>query len=152
MRNLLQFYVFDEHTDYEKECIKIGMKPISWRGGSVKSFLYREYEYIVLNRSDCYSGWEYTIMKLPQLNYAQLYSLAVHTNIYDERVGAIGTILKLHEDEFINFLRKIHNKDIMADKQIRKLSKLILTEIKQRSDFVNEMYELLKLCYEVYNK
>lgn len=149
MKNLLQFYVFDEHTDYERECIKLGMKPSSKVDGLIKSFTYREYEYIVLKRSDCYSGWEHTIMKLPQMDFNQLYKLAVSTNTYDERVGAVGTILKCHKDEFTNLLIKTFNKEISKSKQIKKISKLILTEIKERSDYVSEMKDLLKLCYDI---
>lgn len=152
MKKLLQFYIFDEHTDYEKECIKLGMKPIAKSGGLVKAYSYGECEYVVLGRSECYSGWEHTIMKLPQLTYNQLYNLAINANIYDERVGAVGIMLKFHEDEFIDYLEKVINKTIPFDKQIKKLAKLISTEIKQRSDYVSGMEIILKLCHEIYNE
>lgn len=149
MKNLFQFYVFDEHTDYERECIKLGMKPSSKLDRLIKTFTYMGYEYIVLNRSDCYSGWEYTVMKLPQMNFDQLYKLEISTKIYDEKVGALGMILKYYDVEFTHLIKKAYENEIPNRKQIKKISELILTQIKERSDYVDEMKDLLKLCYEI---
>lgn len=38
-RKVLQFYTFDEHTDYKEECIKIGMNPIPLKGENPKLFI-----------------------------------------------------------------------------------------------------------------
>lgn len=100
---------------------------------------------------ECYSSWEYTIMKLQQMNFVQLLNLALNTKKYDERVGELGIILRHHEFEFTNFLTDVYSGNIPADKAKKKLTKLIYSEIKQRSDFVRGMKTILNLCSFIYN-
>ena len=144
-----QFYVFDEHTDYEKPCIKLGMKPYAMKGDIPISFLRGEEEYVVLGHRECYSGWEHTIMKLPKMNFTELYELALHTKIYDERVGALGIILKFHQSDFVDSFTKVVEGITPVDSSIKKIAKLITREIRERSEYVDEMKTLLKLCDKV---
>ena len=135
------FYVFEEHTDFVKECIKLGMKPI--KGDQfVELFDFNGVLYKTLSVNECYSGWEINVMALPYMNYSQLINVLENTKIYSEIVGCIGILLKEHLDEFMKYLSESSNRD----KRIRKIKKIIVKEISDRSSRVAEMYDLIKLC------
>lgn len=68
------FYVFDEHTDFVKECVKIGMKPLNG-GPYVEKFDFNGLIYQALSVNECYSGSEVTVMALPRMNYYQLFCI-----------------------------------------------------------------------------
>ena len=135
------FFVFDEHTDYVKECIKIGMKPI--KGHTyVEEFVYSGTKYKTLSMNDCYSGWTITIMALPKPTYIELIRIVLKSNCYDEFVGGLGILLKEYPQEFKRFLEKSSNKN----KRIRKIKKTILNEISIRIPQVLVMSDLLLIC------
>ena len=135
------FYVFDEHTDYIKACEKIGMKAIGDKP-DVKHFLFGETEYEVLFCHDCFSGWQITVMELPELSFAELLQLVMSSRCYDEIVGGIGMILKKHSDEFVRFL----STETSNNKKVGKIKKIIKKEISERNPEVKAMTDLLALC------
>lgn len=139
------FYVFSEHADYIKECEKIGMKVAEDQPKDypyIKRFIFGDTKYEVLFRSECLSGWEITVMALPEMPYSELLQLVQNSWFYDEIVGGIGIILKRHLDEFILFL----GSETTNNKRIRKIKKLIKNEISERDPRVKDMKELLQLC------
>ncbi len=139
--NKKAFYVFDEHTDYIRECEKIGMKPIG-NQTLVKYFLFGETKYEVLFCNECFSGWEITVMALPELSYSELLYMVMNSRFYDEIVGGIGIILKRHSDEFIRYLSSVTSNN----KKVNKVKKIIKNEIGKRNPDVKAMTKLLKLC------
>lgn len=84
------------------------------------------------------------------MEFDQLYSLAIHTKNYSERIGAIGIILKYYQDDFIDTIKKEYYCGVNT-KQIYKICKIIYTDISLNSDEVAKMSSLLDLCYEVYS-
>ena len=127
------FYVFDEHTDYVRECTKIGMIPLS-NEEFVEYFEYDGAKYKVLSINECFSGWTIT--------YCELLNLMFNSRPYDEIVGSIGIILKSHLDEFILYLKTEHPKK----RRLHKIKKLIKNEISERNSNVQQMFDLLSLC------
>ncbi len=135
------FYVFDEHTDYVRECKKIGMMPIE-KEVFVKNFDYDGIRYEVLNLYECFSGWEITVMATPELSYPELLNLMMNSRCYDEIVGSIGIVLKKYPNEFAMYLKS----ESSNQKRLLKIKKLIKKEIGVRNPDVKAMTELLKLC------
>ena len=135
------FYVFDKHTDFVRECIKIGMKSIN-KDLFVGDFDFDGIIYKTLSVHECYSGWEITVMALPYMNYYQLIDTLQTSKIYDEIVGCLGILLKEHLTGFIEFLSKCPK----SDRKIKKIKKFILKELTIRNIYVASMTELLDLC------
>ena len=135
------FYVFDEHTDYIKECKKLGMLPIG-KEMFIKEFNLNGTKYKVLSSHECFSGWEITVMAIPELSYSELLNLMINSRYYSEIVGSIGIILKKHLNEFIVYLKS----EPSNNRKIKKIKKMIRTEISERNQNVQQMYELLSLC------
>ncbi|MBR5320733.1 MAG: hypothetical protein IKU41_02710 [Clostridia bacterium] len=140
MRKLL-FYVFDEHTDYVSECQKIGMIPTKGYP-YVENFLFDDVEYKVLSIHECYSGWEITLMALPEMSYNQLVCVLLNSKNYDELVGCLGIILKKYLERFIVDFDKFET----SKRKFKKIKKIILNEISERSIYVSEMHTLLNKC------
>lgn len=135
------FYVFDEHTDYVKECQKMGMNPIG-TDAFTKKFEYDGTAYKVLSCNECYSGWEITVMALPEMSYSDLLELMMNSQFYDEIVGSIGIAVKKYPHEFFEFL----NNEPFVNRKIGKIKKTIKSEISERNSNVKEMIELIGLC------
>lgn len=184
-------YVFGEHTDYIKECEKMGMKHIIDNdlsnidsdyqneivvvtGANVdlsniisnikenreyndflckrnkicdRKFVYGKEIYHVLGINDCYSGWEITVINQSAMDYDSLIDLVKNSREYDEIVGGIGLLLKDYYDRFYAVLV---DENILSYKRRRKIAKLILTEIAERSEHVAEMEELLDVCRKIF--
>lgn len=133
------FYVFDEHTDYIKECERMGMKS---NKTLTEDFEFDGTKYKVLSPNECYSGWEITAMALPELSYSELFNIVMNSRFYDEIVGSIGILLKKYSDEFITYLKAQSSNNI----RLRKIKKIIKKEISERDPNVKQMTELLDLC------
>lgn len=132
------FYVFDEHTDFINECMKKGMIPCGnpFRHG----FMYGDTRYVVLSPHDCYSGWELTVMALPCLDYENLIIVLESSKVYAEIVGCIGILLKKHEKEFTDYISTLRTK------RGKKIKKIILDELVERSLYVKKMTRLIEVC------
>lgn len=128
------FYVFDEHTDYVRECQKMGMNPIV-TDSFPKDFEYGGTKYKALSRNECYSGWEIIVMALPEMSYSDLLALMMNSRFYDEIVGSIGIALKKYPHEFAAFL----SNEPLANKRIRRIKKIINDEISKRNSNVRQM-------------
>lgn len=139
------FYVFDEHTDYVQACIKLCMKPIKYHHTFpefVEEFNLDGVVYKTLGVHECYSGWCVTIMATPRMEYSQLITALVTTNIYDEFVGCLGILLKYHRDEFVVYLAE----SAKNDKRIKKIKKVILRDLAENCEIVRNMTQLLEVC------
>ncbi len=134
------FYVFDEHTDYIAECIKLGLTPVYDKGGDVNYFVHHQKKYIVLSVHECYSGWTTTIMALPCLGYGKLIQLLETTKIYDEKVGCIGMLLKKYNSLFLEYVQK------SPSKCVKKLKRIIFKDIAPNSTYVSQMEDLIEFC------
>lgn len=135
------FYVFDEHTDYVRECQKMGMTPIIVTDSFAKDFEYDGTKYKALSCNECYSGWEITVMALPEMSYLDLVTLMMNSQFYDEIVGSIGIALKRYPHEFFTFL----NNESLANRKIRKIKKIIKSEISERNPNVKELIKIIDL-------
>lgn len=136
------FYVFDEHTNFVSECIKLGMKPIKGYP-FVEEFDSDGVIYKTLSVNECYSGWEITVMALPYMSYCQLIKTIQESKIYDEIVGCLGILLKDHLQEFMKYLSECSK----SDKKIIKIKKIISKELASRSSYVSSMTKLLEMCH-----
>lgn len=132
------FYVFDEHTDVVKECIKIGLESCSEQ--SAFKSVFDDTRYILLSPHDCYSGWPITLMALPCLNYEDLIRVLESSRIYDEIVGCIGILLKNHTEKFIDYISKTQTR------KSKKIKRMILNDIVDRSPYVSKMKRLIEVC------
>lgn len=135
------FYVFDEHTDYIKECIKIGMKPIG-NYPFVREFEYDGVVYKALSVHDCYSGWTITLMALPYMNYEQLIMTLKTSKIYDEIVGCLGMLLKNHASCFEKYISQCRK----PDKTMKRIKRIICNDIASNCTPVSKMDNLLRIC------
>lgn len=131
------FYVFDEHTDYVRECQKMGMNPIL-TDSFLKDFEYDGTKYKALSCNECYSGWKITVMALPEMSYSDLLALMMNNQFYDEIVGSIGIALKKYPHEFVAFL----SNEPPANKRIRRIKKIINDEISKKNSNVRQMETL----------
>lgn len=135
------FYVFDEHTDFVSECVKLGMRPI--KGFPfVELFDFGGVIYKTLSVQECYSGWEITVMALPYMDYSQLICTLQVSKIYDEIVGCLGILLKEYSNDFLKYLTNCSK----SDKRMKKIKKVILKELACRSRYVASMTDLLEIC------
>ena len=133
MRQL--FYVFDEHTDVVRECLKKGLKPCG--NTCFDGYVVGDTKYILVSPNDCYSGWAVTLMALPCLGYDDLIKLIETSKVYDEIVGSIGVLLKNHKGKFVDYLSENQNK---------KIKKVILRDIVENSTYVSRMQDLIEVC------
>lgn len=134
------FYVFDEHDYVISECKKMGMHPLCNTG--LDKFICEGDIYTILSAHECYSGWEMTLMKEPELGYDDLVWLVYNTRLYSERVGALGILLIRHRERFQEFLAKQPKKD----KKTHKIKKMIVKELAECSHYVREMKDLIEIC------
>lgn len=99
--------------------------------------------YEVLGCNECYSGWEITVMALPEMKFHELVSLLCNTKDAGELRGSLGILLKKYYKEFCPVLIA---GEIFDRKASRKIAKLISEEIARTSEPVSEMRELLAWC------
>ena len=78
----------------------------------VQKYYTNEYVYRVLQSSECYSGYPITLMREPQLSYGDLINVLLRTKKHDERLGALGILLKQYPDSFKKFFHSHENKDL----------------------------------------
>lgn len=142
------FYVFDEHTDYIKECKKNGFVPIKYDGYHVKQFEKFGKTYSVLGRNDCYSGWEINIILDDVSTFEELMHILIDSHVYDEKVVSIGLMLKNYYEQFIAKLSQEFPKDKFNIKK-KKIVKLITQDVCENSFEVSNMKELLEICKKI---
>lgn len=99
--------------------------------------------YEVLGCNECYSGWEITVMALPEMKFHELVSLLCDTKDAGELRGSLGILLKKYYKEFCSVLTAGETFD---RKTSRKIARLISQEIAENSEPVSEMHELLVWC------
>jgi len=163
----LLFYVIDEHTDEIKYCKKIGLLPYKFEDKicyssdptignqtikTVIQYTYKDYIYDALELSQCYSGYVVTLMRLPKLSYEVLLNTALTSTEYDERVGAVGIILKDYPNEFERYLSSIKNMDsinLSEKNKIKRMVTLINDFIKNSTSYVWHLERILSLCEEL---
>ena len=142
------FYVFDEHTDYIRECEKLGFVPVEYEGFRVTKFEKQGRKYNVLGRNECYSGWEINVVHEDVDSFEELMFLLLNSRIYDEKAVSIGLMLKNHYNDFLSELNKGFPQDRFNRKR-KKAVKLITKDICGKSYEISEMKELLEICRRI---
>ena len=167
MNTPLLFYVVDEHTDIIKYCKKKGMAPNKTEDKichcsdpsignqiikSVIQYAYKGYLYDVLDVSQCYSGYEVTLMRLPKLSYEELLETALTSKHFEERAGSIGMILKDYPAAFERFLLSVQIKKhnaLEGKEGINRLADFIIDFIWQNNSYVWPLKKILLLCEKI---
>ena len=163
----LLFYVIDERTDEIKYCKKRGLIPYKFEdricycsdpsiGNEiikvVTQYAYKDCVYVVLNVSQCYSGYETTKMKLPKLSYNELLKTALTSKYFEERAGSVGVILKDYSPEFERFLLHVKDKNFSALEKssgIKWIVSFIDDFIRRNTSYVWPLKKILSLCEEI---
>lgn len=160
MNRALLFYVIDERTDAVDYCKRKGMKPYEFTEIRCDNQIYRipvqytykGHNYIVLNCDQCYSGYDTTLMRLPRLSYEELLKTAITSKKYQERIGAIGIILKENAIEFEKYLLSIkagYFNDYKEEKQLKRMVKVINDFIWENTSYVGPLKKIHDLCEEI---
>ena len=156
----LLFYTIGEYADVDQYCRRKGFKPhrkvMKTLDGQpfpvVTQYTKGGYVYDVLGYDGCYSGYMATLMRLPQLSYNDLLSVALTSCSSDERAGAIGMILKDHPKEFESYLAAISAKPILDKREIRqiiRLAKFISDFVQANTSYVDDLKRVMSLCREI---
>lgn len=157
MSKSLLFYTIDECTDVDKYCKNKGLRPYKYEKKTldnrpfeqVVQYIKDGFVYDVLEWDRCYSGYMVTLMRQPKLSYKELLNVALTSKYFDERVGAVGIILKEHPTEFEQYLFEISKDNIKNSPekiQFKKVAKLINDFIKVNTSYVLSLEKILLLC------
>ena len=157
------FYAVAEHTDDAKYCKRKGLTPYNtdlkvldkkpFR--VVKAYAKDGNIYAVFGADKCYSGYMVTLMRLPELSFDDLLSVALTTKRIEDRAGALGIILKKYEDDFAQYLltvKQSSNTNRVQEKQIALIAFFIDDFIRENSIYVQRMENILLICRELKTK
>lgn len=157
------FYVIGEYTNDDKYCKSKGLKPHKTVIKSLdkKPFLVvKEYSkngtiYASLEADECYSGYVVTLMRLPELPFEELLSVAMTAKRIEDRAGALGIILKKYSSAFTQYLlmiKRSENLNPAQKKQIALVTTFIYDFIWKNSFYIQGMEDVLSLCKELKTK
>ncbi len=157
------FYAVGEYTDDSKYCKSKGLKPHKTVMKSLdgKPFpVVTEYSkdgdiYAALEADMCYSGYVVTLMRLPELPFEELLSVALTAKRIEDRAGALGIILKKYASAFTQYLqmtKQNRNLNPVQKKQIALVATFIYDFIRENTSYVREMEDILLLCKELKTK
>lgn len=148
----LLFYVINEHTDDIKYCEKKHMKPYNVVNGSIMQYEYKGYIYDILEQGECYSGYMVTLMRLPKLSFGDLLNVALESKNYEERIGAIGVILKDYQSEFEQYLLSLSDDMIYTNKKNIKRLVSFICILPDRTSYVLDLPIILNQCEKIKSK
>ena len=148
----LLFYVIDEHTDDIKYCKKKHMKPYNVVNGNIMQYEYKGYIYDILEQGECYSGYMVTLMRLPKLHFDDLINVALESKNYQERIGAIGVILKDYRSEFEQYLLSLSD-DVIYNKK-KNIKRLVdyICILPDYTSYVWDLSVILSQCEKIKSK
>ena len=140
------FYAFDERTDYEKECKKIGLIKTNGTGDDIL-WTFNDHSYQQLKPWEYYSLFTIslftiTLMQLPEPSFEELFDTALCSRHYSEQASALGVILAKHEKLLVRMLSTYTN----PDKNFKKLIRKILSLFGRVDELKDEFPELLSVC------
>ena len=135
------FYAFDERTDCEKECKKIGLIKTNSTGDDILWTL-NGHSYQQLKPWECYSLFAITLMQLPEPSFEELFDTALCSRHYNEQASTLGVILAKHEKLLVRMLSTYTN----PDKNFKKLIREILSLFERVDELKDEFPELLSVC------
>ena len=140
-RWLKAFYVFDEHTDYVKECQKIGLSKTIKYDKAIEEWIVDDRVYKRLDPWECYSFLAIVLMQLPEPSFDVLFEMALKSKDYGEKYASLGIILAKHEKLLAH---KIKTQRVLT-REMKNLIKEIIRLLNHST--VNEDFsELLALC------
>ena len=158
----LLFYMINEFTDDVKYCERMGMKPYKTVDKvldhqtfqSAVQYSYRGYIYEVLVCTQCYSDAMVVLMRLPKLTYEDLLDTAVNSKHRDERVGALGVILKDHPNEFRQSLESMIETDPSQQQNQKNTSRMsaYVDDLITDSQYIEQLETIRDLCVKLETK
>ena len=145
------FYLLDEHTDSSRFCERLGMVPCEFTSqGLVTKYKWGEYVYSAFEGMDCYSGFAVTLMREPVLPFMELLHVALTSRREEDRIGALGVILKRYPDEFKCYLRDLLAAKTDCSKAQKRMLKEVTVTIKENSYFAyKNLPEVFDLCAKI---
>lgn len=157
------FYAVGEYIDDAKYCKSKGLRPHktimkSFEGkpfSVVVEYAKGDNIYVSLTESKCYSGYTVTLMRLPELPFEELLSVALTAKRIEDRAGALGMILKKHEVAFEKYLLTVkqnENLDSVQKKQIALVTTFVYDNIRENTSYIWDMEKILSLCDELKTK
>lgn len=156
MSKPLLFYAIGEYISVSDYCKRKGLKSYKTIEKTldgepfpvVIQYTKNGYIYDVLEYNQCYSGYAVVLMRCPKLSYEELLNVALESKNMDERVGAIGLILKDHPVLFEKFLLSVNMEGInkKKKKQIKRLVSFIYDFARVNSNNVRKMENINALC------
>lgn len=163
MSKPLLFYMIEEHKYNVKHCKKEGFKPYKIENKSIDQYHFEQvvqyikddYIYEVLEGNQCFTSDNMIVlMRLPKLSYEELINTALYSKELDERIGAVGIILKDYPKEFERYLLliKCNNDDLPEEKEIKRMVILINDLISKNTSYVWPLKKILSLCEELIQK
>lgn len=118
---------FDLHPSQQKQDIFVDLKDNSqW----IKLDLYN-------------FGWgnEVGFMRLPKLNFEQLWGLLLNSSIEENKYGSAFLIESEYPDELLNFLIELFNNTSQISKSMKEAFKILkLDEVRNRSGVLGKSY------------
>lgn len=162
MNKPLLFYTINEFTDDVKYCERMGMKPYKTVDKvldhhtfqSTVEYSYRGYIYEVLDSTQCYSDAMVVLMRLPKLTYEDLLDTAINSKHRDERIGALGVILKDHPKEFRQSLESMietYPSKHQNQKNISRMSTCV-DDLITDSQYIEQLETIRDLCVKLETK
>lgn len=169
MSKYLLFYLIDEHTNETVFCKKRGLIPCKYEkkicyssDNSDEDYVfYRTIQYVdkrskcvydVLDKQQCYSGFNTTLMRQPKLMFDDLIKTAITSKNRDERIGSIGILLKDYQTDFEKYLSnviKTQFSDIKTKKRVKWMAVFITDYIWKNTSFVWHLESIKKLCEKI---
>lgn len=158
MSKPLLFYLLNEWTDEAVYFWVRGLKPCKIEEKTLDNELFIQvvqytkggYVYDVFD-GNCYNGHMITLMRLPKLSYEELLQTVLTSRHYDERMGAMGIILKEHLPNFEQYLMEIIRQgaaDWRSRNQVKRLLKVI-NELSEICGSVRELDRMHLLCEQL---
>lgn len=145
------FYLLDEHEDSYCFCRRKGMLPcdINEHGCTIR-YNFKGYTYSAFETADCYSGFSLTFMREPLLSFEELLHIVLTFKREEDRLGALGVILKKYHIDFEAYLDRLHKGEIDYTKNHKKMISYVNDSIKVNCYRApKELPNIFELCEKI---
>ena len=162
MKKALHFYVINERTDNIKYCKSRGLIPYKFKGlrceldnvviETVIQYTKNGYIYDVLEGERCYTkGYMTTLMRLPKLSYKELLNTAMCSKYSEERIGAIGIILKDYSKEFEDTLKSMNASAIIGWKNKKNTKRMVkyVYSLIDETHYIVQLENIRDICKDL---
>ena len=117
------FYLISERWDEQKYCQRRGLLPYIYEEVEIPSanmtytkvykYKSKNYVYTCLQAAECYSGFCVTLMREPEPSCEELISIAQKSKSEDEKLGALGILVKKYPEDLKKYLSECPDKKII---------------------------------------